>query len=241
MPLTSTIVAVSKVPDRQKEAMFALHRRYFCKLTHETFLRDMNEKDWVIVLRDADAVVGFSTLQIIRITVDGTERVFLFSGDTIVDSAHRQRSTLAGSFGHVMLRLMAECRARPVYWFLISKGYRTYRFLPLYFNRFYPACTWETPAGHARLLRAAAREKFGEAFDDTAGLVRRGDQGDRLRPEMCRIPAGRRKDPHVRFFLDKNPNFHMGDELACIADVREDNLNAYAWRAIERAPAVWDE
>ena len=49
--------------------------------------------------------------------------------------------SLAGSFGHFMLRMLKEHRGTPVYWFLISKGYRTYRFLPVFFNRFYPtAC-----------------------------------------------------------------------------------------------------
>ena len=72
----------------------------------------MNEKDWVIILRDAEEIVGF--LNAANHSLDklhDSEQIFLFSGDTIVDPAHWRDSKLAGSFGHFMLRLMAETRA----------------------------------------------------------------------------------------------------------------------------------
>jgi hypothetical protein len=68
-----------------------------------------------------------------------------------------------------------------------------------------------------------------------------GGQKDRLRPELCDVPPSRQRDPHIRFFLDRNPTFHAGDELACIADISRENLNAYAWRVIERTAVHWDE
>ncbi len=161
MPLTSVIARLPRVPESQKESMFLLYNRYFSNVSLTSFLHDMNEKDWVIQLRNGPNIVGFSTLQVLRLPVGGAERIFLFSGDTIVDQAHWQSSALAGSFGHFMLRLMADYELHRLYWFLISKGYRTYRFLPVYFRSFYPAYDRVTPPDYGALLHGVASRKFG--------------------------------------------------------------------------------
>lgn len=241
MPLTSVIARVGKVSEADKEAMFLLHASYFSNVRRDTFHADMNAKDWVIILRSGGSIVGFSTQQVLRLPVDGIDRMFLFSGDTIIDREHWQDSTLAGCFGHVMLKLMVEHADTPLHWFLISKGYRTYRFLPVFFNRFYPAFDRPTPPDCAALIRAVADHKFGDAYDVQAGLVRAKGEKDRLKPEMCHVPLSRRNDPHVRFFLERNPGYADGDELACIAEISRENLNKLAWRVIEHTTVTWDE
>jgi hypothetical protein len=241
MPLDSAIVKRTKLTDAQKERMFLLHCRYFCNVQLDIFLQDLSEKDWVIMLQDTGQLVGFSTQQVFRLDVAGTERIFLFSGDTIVEPKHWQDSNLAGCFGHLMLRLINEYSDLSIYWLLISKGFRTYRFLPVYFKRFYPVHSEKTPPEYADLMRTAARHKFREAYDAEKGIVQLGKRGDRLKPEMCVIPAGREKDPHVRFFLARNPAFSEGDELVCLADISRENLNQYAWRAIKHTTVDWHE
>lgn len=241
MSLEAVIANVGRVSDSQKDSMFRLHCRYFDNVVRKVFLRDMNEKDWVILLLDGRELVGFSTQQIIRLTVAGFERLFLFSGDTIVDARHWHDSRLAGSFGHLMQRLMREARGTPLHWFLISKGYRTYRFLPVYFKRFYPTFEHPTPSEHSLLIDTIAAHKFGDSYDAKDGLVRFDGERDRLRPELCVVPDGRQRDPHVRFFLERNPGYERGDELACIADIAMDNLNRYAMRVIADTRVEWDE
>lgn len=241
MSLNSIIARLSKVSESDKACMFELHDRYFSNVRRDKFLRDMDEKDWAIILRDGDRIVGFSTLQIIRLCVAGADRIFLFSGDTIVDCAHWRDSTLAGCFAHFMLRLIRENPATPLYWFLISKGYRTYRFMPVFFNRFYPNHAGAAPDNYDRLLGAVASHKFGSAYDAHSGLVKLNGHADRLRPEMCRIPRGRDRDPHIDFFLKRNPSYRDGDELACLAAISRENLNRRAWRVLEHTRVNWDE
>lgn len=241
MSLTSSISALSRITADDRERMFGLHARYFSNTRRDIFMRDMDEKDWVIILRDGPEIVGFSTLQIIPLRVMGADRIFLFSGDTIVDREHWRDSRLAGSFGHFMLRLIAEHPDKTLHWFLISKGYRTYRFLPVFFNRFCPVHTGAANLANLELLQAVAAHKFGEAFDSERGLVRLNGHGDRLRPEMCDIPTGRCLDPHVRFFLERNPGYAQGDELACLAEISKSNLNRLGWRVIEQTRVTWEE
>lgn len=221
--------------------MFGLYSRYFSHVRRERFFDALSDKDWVIRLSHAGQIIGFSTQCLMTVRHDGRDHHVLFSGDTIVDRAFWREHELAGAFGHLILRLMREHGEDSLCWFLISKGYRTFRFLPVFFNRFWPSPTSARDERRPDLLAAAARARFGAAYDDERGLIVAAEDGDRLRPDMCDVPAARRRDPYVRFFLERNPDFARGDELACLAELRRDNLNHHAWRVIERTVPVWIE
>jgi hypothetical protein len=239
MMLIPSITALHHLSGETREHMLALHTRHFAAVRRDRFLRDLAEKDWVILLHAHDGTLaGFSTQQLLSLDHEGQPVRFLFSGDTIVDRAHWNTPLLAGCFGHLMLRLMAAHGEDHLYWFLISKGFRTYRFLPVFFHRFWPAPDRETPADMAALLHAISHYKFGDGYDRQAGVVRT-PHADRLLPDLADVPPARRQDPHVAYFLARNPGFARGDELACLAPIRNDNLNAYAQRVIRSTAPEW--
>ncbi|HQF37550.1 MAG TPA: hypothetical protein PK322_00365 [Opitutaceae bacterium] len=239
MSLTAQIVARSLLPAQTAEEMLALHQRHFDGVERMRFFTDLEEKDWVILLLAADGrLAGFSTQKLLSPVEELGGARFLFSGDTIVERAHANTPLLPGCFGHLMLRLMEQYGEESLYWFLISKGFRTYRFLPVFFERFWPSSDHATPQAAQRLIDAVARRKFGPAYDATSGLVRIAET-DRLAPSLAQIPPGRLDDRHVAFFLARNPGYARGDELACLAPIRRDNLNSYGRRVIRSTHPIW--
>ena len=56
---------------------------------------------------------------------------------------------------------------------------------------------------------------------------------DRLTAELAAIPDSKREQPHVRFFLDRNPGYVNGDELVCLAEISEANLTSAALRFVK--------
>ena len=241
MSLQVAILRQARLSTSDREAMLELYARYFSNVRRERFLADLAEKDWVICLSHAGRIVGFSTQRLMTLCHDGRDRHILFSGDTIVDRAFWREHELAGAFGHLILRLMQEHGEDDLYWFLISKGHRTYRFLPVFFNRFWPSPLPRTESDRPGLLSVVARARYGAAYDEALGLIVAAEDGDRLRPELCDVPPSRRRDIYVEFFLARNPRFARGDELACFAALRRDNLNGHAWRVIERTMPDWIE
>ncbi len=236
------IVKIHLVSSLEKEKMFGILREYFAHVEYDTFLKDLGEKHWVIVLRgEGNQIVGFSTIQVIEHAVDGREVVYVFSGDTIVEKEFWQSNLLAPAFGHFMLRMMEEYTHTPVYWFLISKGYRTYRFLPVYFRKFYPVYTEATPPDYDRLLKHICTWKFGPCYNPGKGIISFDGAKDHLNDEMCMIPESKKNNLHIRFFLEKNPYYYRGDELACIADISRENLNDMAYRVIADKSVQWVE
>jgi hypothetical protein len=238
--MTGEVVDVNLLTLDQRREMFALMDRHFESVQRDTFDTDLAEKDRVILLSDpvTGALRGFSTQTLFQTCVDGRTVHVLFSGDTVMDHEHWGDSALARVWGRFALELMDDLAGQKAYWFLISKGYKTYRFLPLFFHEFYPRPEVTTPESARRVIDALASGRFGTAYDRAAGVVRAGPHKDRLRAGIADITVGRLRDPHVRYFVEQNSGHARGDELCCIAPLRRDNFTPAAYRVIGAASAV---
>lgn len=237
----SLIGQLANVPDLcpdQIERMYALMDRHYADVRRETFLEDLAEKTWVILLLDRESleICGFSTQCLLTAEVDGKVVTALFSGDTIVSVEKWGDPALTLAWGRLATSLIDEI-AGPLYWFLISKGYKTYRFLPLFFREFYPRVDRPTPPEIQHVLRALARNRWPESYDEASGLLRATGK-DRLRPGVADVTPERLRDPHIRYFIDRNPRHAEGEELCCLAPLSRENFTAAAWRLMGRQALV---
>jgi hypothetical protein len=238
------IVRSEHIGTDARRTMFALFSRYFKNASIERFLTDLDEKQWVILVYEREGcLLGFSTIQCFDMEFEGRQVPFIFSGDTIVDPQGWQLNALAPAFAVFVERFINRHRGRLCYWFLISKGYRTYRSLPLFFIRFFPNFREFTPPLESRLLASAAYRKFGKHFNKNTGIISYHTPLDYLCEPLQQVACGRDSDPHVKFFLKKNPGFTRGDELACIAELSWKNLNKRAMRILAAGHQYvqWDD
>ena len=238
MTLIGQLVPVARAASVQRDAMFALMERHYENVSRPRFDADLDEKDWVILLcdRDTGEIGGFSTQMLLDAEADGLPIRALFSGDTIVERERWGDSALAHIWGRLALSLIDRQADGKLYWFLISKGYKTYRFLPLFFHEFYPRYDMPTPAWARSVIDALANRKFPGCYDAGAGVIRASAGKDRLRAGVAELTAERLRDPHVRFFAERNPGHAAGDELCCVAPLTRANFTAAAYRVIGPAP-----
>lgn len=243
MSMKIDIVKRTDVKPSERDEMYAVYSRYYVNVEHSRFEQDLNEKDWVILLRNPDScIVGFSTQHIYKHSGLAGSAVIIYSGDTIVDRTYRANNGgLAGAFAHFLLRAIAEHPSMPVYWFLTSKGPRTYRCMPVFLKKFFPVFDQKTPENVKTLIDEVASKKFGADYSPETQVVSNNGKRDWLcTTEHDPLFMGR-DDPHIRFFLEHNPGYTRGDELACIAAITEDNLNARAIRVIKNTEVQWRE
>ena len=118
----------------------------------------------------------------------------------------------------------------PLYWLLIVKGHRTYRYLSTFARHYVPHHRQQPTADEIELMRALAAEKFGDSFDAETGIVRFGPQSGHLTDELADVPDRHRRLPAVSYFLERNPGYRDGDELVCLCLLAEDNLKPFAQR-----------
>jgi hypothetical protein len=238
MRLRGQLVHVTDLKRAQRDAMFALMDRYYENVERGRFEEDLAEKQWVIQLIDpiSGELVGFSTQVVLEAEVGGQTIKALFSGDTIIVRDRWGDNVLTQVWGRFALMLIDGLPGSKLYWFLISKGYKTYRFLPLFFREFYPRFETPMPAGVRAVVNALAQQKFPGSYDAVAGVVRGGPDKDRLRSGVADLSAERLRDPHVRFFAEHNPGHIQGDELCCLAPLTRANFTPAAYRVIGPEP-----
>ncbi len=235
--LAGSVVPRAKLTVVERDRMYALLWTYFVGTRRSQFDADLAEKESVVLLRDRDTgeIQGFSTLMRIEISVDRRDIVAFFSGDTIVAAEYWGESILSRLWSQTVFT-EADCivGGRPsaqVVWFLICSGYKTFRFLPVFFRKFYPNPESRTPDNVQRILDALGRAKFGDRYDAETGVVR-FEQAMPLRHGVADVTEQRLRDPLVTFFTSRNPGHAQGDELACITEISRSNLTRAGERMV---------
>jgi hypothetical protein len=146
--LKGKILPVGSLSAPQTKTMFHLMRGYYDNITEDNFHSDLMKKADVVLLCDEnDVICGFTTLAVFH-RGEGTQ--LLFSGDTIVDKKYWGNHDLTHVWvNNAMSR--AETFKGKTYWLLLTKGYKTYKFLHTFFNTFYPRVDTEPPVKFRKL------------------------------------------------------------------------------------------
>jgi len=236
--LAGSVVARASLTERERTEMYELFQTYFAGTTQAQFETDLAEKETAILLRAgaSAAIQGFSTLMRIETRVGGRDVVAFFSGDTIVAREYWGETELSKLWSRaVFAEADGICEKRPdtaVYWFLICSGYKTWRFLPVFFRDFYPHPDHPTPECTQKILDELATRKFGAQYQKETGVVKLRSATP-LREGVANVTQERLRDPRIAFFVRMNPGYQEGDELACLAEISRSNLTRAGERALK--------
>ena len=219
--LVADTVPVSSLDRATIADAFSLFQRAYDGADRGRFEYDLAEKQLVILLRDRNSGVlgGFSTV-LLQVVEAPRPATVVFSGDTVVDRAYWGQKQLQVAFARILVTQKLASPRRPVYWFLLSKGYRTYLLLANSFPRGTPRHDRDADPSLQRLLDRLATERYAEQYDPRSGVIRYATAHERVRAGVAPITADLLRNPHVRFFVKRNPGHEDGDELACLAEVR---------------------
>ena len=220
---------------RTVSQMYDLYATYYDATSPSLFEKDLDDKDWVVVLRDESGLlVGFSSLALVDATVDGHCLRAIYSGDTIIDRARWGTQALAFTWIRFAGTVKAWAPDLSLYWFLIVKGHRTYRYLSAFSVDFYPRWDRPTPARERGIMDELARGRFADTYDATRGVVSFPCSRGHLKPEWATIEQTEAARPDVAFFLRSNPGYISGEELVCLTELASDNLRPLARRVFEQ-------
>ena len=229
------LVERARLESAEISEMYRLFTSHFDRVSESRFREDLDNKDWVIRIRDNSALLGFTSLRQIHINLEGSSVDLLYSGDTIVKPEARSTTLLARTWIESVRQISEQCGTPQLQWFLLVSGFRTYRLLPVFWKEFFPNYRDETPPTVRSMIDCVATRMFGADYDQQRGIVR-FHEPQPLRAELAGIPETRLSDPHVRFFASVNPRHSDGEELVCWTRLTEDNLThagARMWGAAD--------
>ncbi len=232
--LSAEVIRVSLLSAQTCESMFNLYQRYYEATSRELFFTDLFAKDQVIVLNDeTDTLRGFTTLKLIDCQRREQPYRVIFSGDTIIHHRYWGEQSLAFTWIRRAGAIKAERSDIPLFWLLIVKGHRTYRYLQAFALDYYPHFRHHTPSAIQDLMDQLGRQLFSEHYQSDTGIVHFPSSRGQLRPEWSEPSYEVQERPEVKFFLQKNPGFRRGDELLCLTELSPGNLRPLARRLFE--------
>ena len=226
MKLKSNLLKISELTDTDKLAMFRLMQDVYNGENWDKFLLDMTEKNYALVLyNEKSQIAGFTTIEIF----DFEGNIIIYSGDTVVEENSRGDIELMRAWWKFSYTVQQNNPDKSVFWLLISKGWRTYKFFPMFLKKIYPTYRYETPQEVQEFINRLALTKFGDCYKD--GIVV-PEKPDMLKSGKNDVPKRRINDSDVMFFLKKNPEFYKGNELVCLAELSVANLTKAGLRLL---------
>ena len=239
--LTHEVVSIGALHPTAIEEMWRLFSKYYVDVSRAQFEHDLAQKNDVILLLDSGdmSLQGFSTLEVYERAIDGRPFLAIFSGDTILENSYWGQTTLQSAFFLYVLKVKLMNPLRPVYWYLISKGYKTYLLLSRNFANFYPRHEQPTPVFERSILDLLSRDKYGEAYQPAEGVLRFPTCHGRLRQGVAPIDTGLLERPDIRFFVAKNPGHARGDELCCLGAIDLGLVSRFTSRILEKWAISW--
>jgi hypothetical protein len=218
--LRAEIVSSDRLDAADKARMFELMRQYYDGVTEDRFLLDLSNKHAVIVLRDEveKNIRGFSTLRMVHARLGNKRLRGVFSGDTVIEKRYWGQRALGKAFLRFLFLEKLKHPLEPLYWLLISKGYKTYLMMANNFSEHYPRFERPTPARKRAIMDAFYMELYPSNYDPETGLIKFSAEQGCLKSGVAGISKGLlASNRRIAFFQKANPHWSRGVELACIA------------------------
>ena len=197
-------------------------------------IADLKEKTEILLLLHEGQLVGFTSLLVYSSQWQGEQIRIVYSGDTVVDRRHWGQQALAFAWITRMGELKGQAPECPLYWFVIVKGHRTFKYLPTFGKSFHPH--WSEPRTDLKLLAdTLAKEKFGDVYNAETGVVEFTESQGHLREAIAYPTEEEMTKASVQFFLKANPHYLQGHELVCLCELDEHNMKPLTKRIFRKA------
>ena len=240
LPLSSTATAallpIGVLTARDRAEMLGLYKRYYVRVENERFFADLDRKERIAIVRDADGrISAFTSMTTLDLSEGNDRLVGLFSGDTIVDSPGRQYPHLAALTVSYAEILRQRFQGTKVYYVLLSKGWRTFRAMSTFFREYAPRVRGRAPAHCTEVIDRVGRFHFPGQYMQSLGIIRYAGGGQSIRPGSAEDIQPGRDIADQEDFLALNPGYLQGDEIICVADCAPGNRTRNYERVIESA------
>ncbi|NVJ59371.1 MAG: hypothetical protein HWE27_03225 [Gammaproteobacteria bacterium] len=234
--LNAQEVEVKELIEQQIVDMWLLFHAYYDDVEKNKFVSDLMEKDRVILLHDAKGQIqGFSTIKCFNKAIDGKQTRIVYSGDTIINQTYWGQTALQKAFYQFLFKEYLKHPFTPVYWFLISKGYKTYLLLSRNFKAYWPNYRKPTPEKEQQIIRFVAKEMFASAWREESGTLEFDQPLGKLKQAISPITDELLSHPEIKYFNDANPGHIDGNELCCLGHVNTSLVVSYPFKLLRKA------
>ncbi|WP_207478705.1 hypothetical protein [Arenibaculum pallidiluteum] len=232
-PVSTSIVAGGSLGPDDRRRMFALFGQWFEGYGEDYFAQEAEALDHCILLHDeaTSELVGFATLYQTVAAVAGRTVGIFHTPHCVVDRAYWGTNELLR--GMVAFMFDQALRVRPElpwYWHYSAVGYRSYRYMPMLFERYTPRLDHATDAFDREVRDWVGHRYFGQYYKPAEGVVDWNWAGYGLSGMALEINEAKLDSPAIAAFRQVNPRWAEAVEIICQARLSEDNATKVARR-----------
>lgn len=227
--LRATLPRIEQISASDRRCMLRLMQATYAEVDPESFEHDLEAKDRAVLLWNGAELRGFSTLTFLDLSIDGLRVSVVFSGDTVVHEKNRNTMALPKAWCELMAERLSTEPGVPLYWLLTSKGYKTYRYLPIFFRDYFPRPDRKLTVCEEKIILTTVAELGITKIDTQQWLIPAARRSQKLHPGVAEISEDRRRNPEIAFFEKANPNHARGDELICLVRFSNENMFPKLW------------
>jgi hypothetical protein len=219
------LVTSLSINEIEIKRMYFLMQENYDYILFENFKKDLINKDYVGLLIDNNNTIqGFTTYALNPKNYSHKKYNILFSGDTVIAEDFTGTQELTKGWGKTVGFFIKKYPQKKLLWYLMSKGYKTYLYLPFFFQKYYPAL--EKSRNDIRLkkiINEFSNLIYPDCWEEKLGIIKFKNKLGQVKEKHISKSIDK-KNKHIDFFLEKNPGYIDGDELVCMAEVDIDNL-----------------
>jgi hypothetical protein len=219
--LTVETFALASFTRDQWDEIWRFSSQYI-EATRDAYEASIRQKSEIVLIRERDVLVGLGAVDLYSLSHEGTPSWIIFVGNTIFAEGYRGHNIVEKTGFLYFLWLRLRHPTHRIYLAYGTFSYKTFLMLSRNFVEYWPHPTQETPEREATLIDHLARRYYGDAWEP-ARQVMRASAVYNLKGWVAAIDESRKKDPHIQFFLQKNPNYQQGESVFCLVPLHASN------------------
>lgn len=192
------------------KGMLAIYQQSY-KCTWEEFLEKKDSIDLYATYVDAGQIVGFTGMCYKKITVDGKNYMAMYVGQTVIPAAYRGKSLIQKTIIKLLFRhYVSHPFTRLVIW-NNAVTYRPYLIMAKGLKDYYPHLD-KTHSGHYKNIQDTLGDiYYRKYYIPETGLVKK--DVNVMEAHEVNYTAKELADPHIRYYLERNPGSAQGHGL----------------------------
>ena len=232
-PVRTSVVANELLGPADRERMFTLFGQWFEGYGEEYFAQEAAAVDHCVLLTDAvtSELVGFATLYQTVALIGGRAVGVFHTPHCVVDRPYwGSNELLRAMVGFMFDQALRVRPEHPWYWHYSAVGYRSYRYMPMLFQRYAPRLGHELDPFDRQVRDWVGHRHFAQYYKPAEGVVDWNWDGYGLSPQALEINEAKLDNPAIAAFRQLNPRWSEAVEILCQAPLTLDNTTKVARR-----------
>lgn len=231
MKIDVVLVSQQSLSCAQKEEMWTIYHGYY-HYSRSYFMERLERNTHFSLYLKEGKIGGFTGLRINQFKMDGSRKLLIYFGQTVITYAFRGQSLIPTTGIHLLKKFWKELLTHDAWFWFDALSYKAYLVPAKALKNFYPSAHENIPLEVEKLRNTVGEKYYGKNYCPQSGTVKK--ENNVLNDATVKIYKDDLMDVDIAFFAKVNPNHGQGHGLLTFAPINWANIRKLVVRAITR-------